>query len=637
MCGILGAMFFPTEKRIKNRLWATQMILAEAFAESKDRGKDASGAAVIAGDYYAVVKGPWVSDEFMIKDKEEPIVSPVLGNGVSKPFEAFNQICRRKENDLSLIMMHTRAKTQGSEYENKNNHPILIPNEEDKDAIIIGVHNGVIRNDTQIRKQLRKDNALVTDAEVDSAAIFEVINNSLREDEPTLELMDEVAKWLDGQMAVCAVSRHHPNRVMFWRDGRPLEYLVAENSGIIFFSSDDKYVKEAISRYNRGRLLFKERRELPEIEFETKIHTDDWSVLFDTSKVLGVSTKGKYGIAEFAEEKRTVKEIYTDVQSPASSASRNWNNYTPGVESDEDKAKKYLTTISNAIEKDPATHKDSAIEDLSPKEEVAPEEKFLPAEKTVEVKDVTVLNDNDEVLVEGEILTKPSSDDGPDQTLANSDEEDDTDLVTADVYDAAVEELDRLKEGESVISSLEEVIERCISESDLEEYTNSLEAMVDLYDSIFEEAFATGVAWRDRTNTDKEEVLELKVKAKALRENRDEIERLLTKEIDKRLSSQGYVLALRITLKVILETLLDKLTTETKNTLVSSIHKALILNKVMKKDASVDSISNIIFPTVLRKKTSPSDKKTVPAPVRRIDKFLNSIGDFMKNRSQNKG
>ena len=324
MCGLIGAMFFPTKKQTKNRLWAAQHILAEAFAESKERGKDASGAAMIAGDYYAIVKGPWVSDEFMLKDKEEAIHSSVLENAVTKPFDAFTQICRKKEEDLSLIMMHTRAKTQGSEYENKNNHPLLVPNEPDIDATIIGVHNGSIKNDIEIRKELRKDKALVTDADVDSAAIFEVIYNTLGKEEPSLEHMDEIAKWLDGQFTVCTVSRHHPHKVMFWRDGRPLDYVISEELGIVFFSSDDKFLKEAISRYNRQRTLFKQRLTLPEISFESRIHADDWSVLWDTNTILGTFGDKNRGVEEFAQAKRTLRQLYDSVKPPVTAGASHW-------------------------------------------------------------------------------------------------------------------------------------------------------------------------------------------------------------------------------------------------------------------------------------------------------------------------
>ena len=589
MCGILGAMFFPIEKRVKNRLWAVQRILAEAFDESKDRGKDASGVAMIAGEYYTVVKGPWTSDEFMSKKKDNAIVSSVLEHEVDVPFDAFNKICREKEKDLSLIMMHTRAKTQGSEYENKNNHPILVPNEDNKDADIIGVHNGIIRNDTLIRKKLRSEEGLVTNAEVDSASLFEVIYNSLGNKEPTLELMDEIAKWIDGHMAVCAVSRHHPHKVMFWRDSRPLEYLISKDLGIIFFASDDKYVKEAIIRYNRGKLLFSERLSLPSVDFESKMHTDDWSVLFDTSKALGTVSTKKIGIGEFAEEKRTSKQIYTDLEVSV---------WTGNRETELERTKRYIKTVSNTIEKEPSVDRESNIDDLSPnrQEDTAQQEDYSDLRKSkssitdtthyikpelekgilfkstlcnknVDFSGTTIdsqivnceecLNifrsreiikqdtenkptdnvnssEGDDEIIEGEII------EGHPWVAKVSAEEEILHGVTDDVIEASEEELERSKENDSIISTLEDVIDSCISESQLDKYANSLDAIKDMFDQIFKLAFVEGVAWRERMHEEekpleleelKNEHAKLVERHKSLEENRDELKKLLDKEM----------------------------------------------------------------------------------------------------------
>lgn len=650
MCGILGVMFFPTQRKVKNRLWAAQHVLAEAFAESKERGKDAAGAAMIAGDYYAVVKGPWVSDEFMLKDKEEPITSAVLDEEITKPFEAFTQICRKKENELSTIMMHTRAKTQGSEYDNKNNHPILVPNEEDKDAIIIGVHNGVIKNDDLIRKELGKEKALVTDADVDSAAIFEVIHNALDDEEPDLDFMDEIAKWIEGQFAVCAVSRHHPHRVMFWRDGRPLEYIIAKDLGMVFFASDDKFLKAAISRYNRQKTLFKQRLSLPEIEFESRIHIDDWSVLFDTSIKLGDFGDKKSGIEQYAQARKTEQKIYETVQLPVSTTTNHWGNrssYNYQTEKEiKEKAAVYVDKIANTIEKDPVRNKDANIYDLSPEVKDFPSDKetiesiVLTEEDTkvqVPAIDNSTGGDSDDDIIEGEIITKTASDDCPE---SSEQDEDNVGSVTEDVYDAAQEELDSMIDSESTIASLDEVIERCATESQLQEYTNSLEAIRDLYAAIFEEAFVAGVAWRERMGIEEAEedleaikknhtkltdkFVELSEWSVAMEENRDKIKETLDKEMAKKIRAQNYVFALRITLKAIIETVLERTTNKNRKIVAEQIHKALTENKIVSDEQWAD-IVQLVSPEAVSKKNCK-----MLAPLARIDVFLKSLGAHMK-------
>lgn len=656
MCSILGAMFFPTEKKVRHRLWTVQRILAEAFAESKDRGKDAAGAAMIAEEYYSVVKGPWASDEFMLKEKKEPIKSSVLAEESVRPFEAFSQICREKEKELSLIMLHARAKTQGTEYENKNNHPIIVPDEDDKNAIIIGVHNGMVRNDTQIRKALRREKGLVTEAEVDSAAIFEVIHHALGKNEPTLDLMDEVAKWVEGQMAVCAVSRHHPHKVMFWRDGRPLEYVVAKDMGVVFFTSDDSFVKEAIARYNRGRILFKERLNLPGIEYETKIHTDDWSVIFDTSSVLGNGEK-KYGIGEVAEERKTIKEIYDEVRAPTTYTSNNYTGaagYQNTYKIKKEAAERYITTISNAVTTAAYRHKDSSIEDLSPSlaDASPPEVDILDASEDASphkrfVHGAAWPNSTDaEVVVEGEIIpiTEVCSDDSP-----TTDMEDEIDPASADIYEAAQEALNRLKSGDSIIAMLEEVIQKCLATSQLGEYTDSLDATRDLYDTIFEESFAAGAMWRDKTSTSVNEDMTLQVmekvrptlnasqnnflvnmlekKLKAAEDNRDEIKRLLDKETSKKTKAQNYLFVLRLVLKVIFESVIDKTDKKAKSHIACEIDKALVKNGFKGNSGSGRSVSivELIFSTSQQK----TKGKGGTPPIKRIDAFLRGLEDRM--------
>ena len=249
---------------------------------------------------------------------------------------------------------------------------------------------------------------------------------------------------------------------------------------------------------------------------------------------------------------------------------------------------------------------------------------------------------NDEVIVEGEIVTKPSSDDHP----PYPDEDGDHPFMisaTEDVYEAARVEIVRMKEGESTIGSLDEVIERCVAESQLQEYTSSLEAIKDLYDTIFEESFAAGVAWRERIGVSEAEKLaddmqkshkelmkkfeDLTNKYQATKKNRDETKRLLDKEMEKKANAQKYVFALRITLKVIMEILLDRVSRKNKEIVVGEVHNALVTNKVIDEENS-ESIKKLLFPEAANK----GCKKTDIPPLKRIDIFLKSVRTHIKGK-----
>lgn len=68
-------------------------------------------------------------------------------------------------------IVHTRAGTQGSEKDNNNNHPIVVPRP-NGDGHIVGVHNGIIVNDAQVFRNYPEAERI---AEVDSEAIFQLL------------------------------------------------------------------------------------------------------------------------------------------------------------------------------------------------------------------------------------------------------------------------------------------------------------------------------------------------------------------------------------------------------------------------------------------------------------------------------
>ena len=129
MCGIMG--FFSFGNTLPDKEKITDM-----FSLLETRGRDASGFAFIDDNNLVVHKAPIKSSELIKTDEWKNLNLP------------------------KVMILHTRMKTQGSETNNANNHPLF-----SKNGIAI-VHNGIIYNDKEIFGKKQRD------AEVDSESQF---------------------------------------------------------------------------------------------------------------------------------------------------------------------------------------------------------------------------------------------------------------------------------------------------------------------------------------------------------------------------------------------------------------------------------------------------------------------------------
>ena len=73
----------------------------------------------------------------------------------------FRELLGQVDNETTILMGHTRWRTRGNEFNNRNNHPI-------RAGIVIGTHNGTIYNADYLFRRL----GLPRYAEVDSELIF---------------------------------------------------------------------------------------------------------------------------------------------------------------------------------------------------------------------------------------------------------------------------------------------------------------------------------------------------------------------------------------------------------------------------------------------------------------------------------
>jgi glucosamine 6-phosphate synthetase-like amidotransferase/phosphosugar isomerase protein len=175
------------------------------FSLLESRGRDASGFAFIKDGNLIVNKAPVRSSEF-VKSKDW------------------------LELELPKIMiMHTRMKTQGSEQNPNNNHPLY-----NKEGIAI-VHNGIIHNDHEIFGKNQRD------GEVDSEAILSVLSTKCKGDK-----IKRVFDKIEGSFAVAIINKAEPDTLVLIKKDNPIDMYYNVDQDILYFCSEREIMQEAL-------------------------------------------------------------------------------------------------------------------------------------------------------------------------------------------------------------------------------------------------------------------------------------------------------------------------------------------------------------------------------------------------------
>jgi glucosamine 6-phosphate synthetase-like amidotransferase/phosphosugar isomerase protein len=199
MCGIMGWYSFghtmPDKEKITNM-----------FSLLESRGRDASGYAFIKDNNLIVHKDAMKSSEFAKTNEWKELILP------------------------SSMILHTRMKTQGSEKNNANNHPLF-----SKNGIAI-VHNGIIYNDKEIFGKKERD------AEVDSESILHLLSMKVKGDK-IKRLFDKV----EGSFAVAMLDKYFPERLVLIKKDNPIDLYYDSKDDILYFCSEREIMQEALN------------------------------------------------------------------------------------------------------------------------------------------------------------------------------------------------------------------------------------------------------------------------------------------------------------------------------------------------------------------------------------------------------
>jgi glucosamine 6-phosphate synthetase-like amidotransferase/phosphosugar isomerase protein len=198
MCGIMG--WYSFGKTLPDKEKITNM-----FSLLESRGRDASGFAFIRDNNLLVSKAPIKSSEFVKTNEWKNLVLP------------------------SSMILHTRMKTQGSEKNNANNHPLF-----SKNGIAI-VHNGIIYNDKEIFGKKQRD------AEVDSESILHLLSMKMKGDR-----IKRLFEKVEGSFAVAVIDKYQPERLVLIKKDNPIDLYYDSKDDIFYFCSEREIMQEAL-------------------------------------------------------------------------------------------------------------------------------------------------------------------------------------------------------------------------------------------------------------------------------------------------------------------------------------------------------------------------------------------------------
>ncbi len=198
MCGIMG--YYAFSETVPDKQNITTM-----FSLLESRGRDASGYAFIRDNNLVVNKAAVKSSD---------LVKTIDWRGLILP---------------SVMILHTRMKTQGSEKNNANNHPLY-----SKSGLAI-VHNGIVFNDKEIFAKKQRD------AQVDSEAILAILASNKKGDK-----VKRLFELIEGSFAVALIDRNQPDVLTLIKKDNPIELYLDIKNEILYFCSEREIMQEAL-------------------------------------------------------------------------------------------------------------------------------------------------------------------------------------------------------------------------------------------------------------------------------------------------------------------------------------------------------------------------------------------------------
>lgn len=225
MCGQVGVIF-GTKQRRRDEIDYIRWAFTRMLELSEERGPHATGMAWVKTDgSHQIYKQPIRAHE-LVREK------------------LFQELLEQVDTNTTVLMGHTRWRTRGSEFNNRNNHPI-------KAGIVIGTHNGTIYNADQLFRRF----GLPRHAEVDSELIFRLADRFAHEGPIDLDGMKKALAHCRGQISAVLTSCLDPKTITVIKGNKPLCLRVHRQRRVVFYASNPAFIDSAIDGESGWREL----------------------------------------------------------------------------------------------------------------------------------------------------------------------------------------------------------------------------------------------------------------------------------------------------------------------------------------------------------------------------------------------
>ncbi len=199
MCGIVG---YIGKKNTKE-------ILLSGLKELEYRGYDSAGIAVLSGDDFSSFKA--VGKLINLEEKTKNFTTDSFAIGIG----------------------HTRWATHGKPTE-LNAHPHI-----GESSYV--VHNGIIENYAQIKKELENDGIKFL-SQTDTEVIIHLFEKKLKTTTNAFEAFKKTIEDLEGAYAILLVTKNEPKTIFFAKNGSPMLIGINEENEKYFASSDSPLI-----------------------------------------------------------------------------------------------------------------------------------------------------------------------------------------------------------------------------------------------------------------------------------------------------------------------------------------------------------------------------------------------------------
>ena len=217
-CGIMGVVAVESETMHEHEMDAKAYLL-EGLNILRNRGYDSAGMATLHRSHRHGPEAPQV----------EVQVTKFASRGSTADSVELVRQQSSKHTGSHIGIAHTRWATHGGKTD-ENAHPHY-----DASERICVVHNGVINNSMELRRELEVDHGIELRTETDTEVIAQFIGLAVKAD-PTASLRDATARALnrcEGTWGIAVLSVLEPNEVVVACNGSPMTIGLAPGKTFI--------------------------------------------------------------------------------------------------------------------------------------------------------------------------------------------------------------------------------------------------------------------------------------------------------------------------------------------------------------------------------------------------------------------